>query len=68
MKEIFFMMSLVLPSGQLPTHQEKMESLEACHAKVIETTAHMAADDPNLNGNFRFAAGCMVVSTKADPA
>lgn len=67
MKEIFFMLSLVFQGQQFPTHKEPMPSLEACHEKVVAATKTMVEDVPEMNKDFLFAAGCLVVSKRAEP-
>lgn len=68
MKEFFFVMSMFVSGQQLPPHIEPAASIEACMARVDETIKKMAEETPDMNGDFRFAAGCLVKSTKADPA
>jgi hypothetical protein len=68
MKEFFFVMSMFTNSGQLPPHIEPMPSLQECYRRVEHAADAMAKDEPGMNGDFRFTAGCLIKSTKADPA
>lgn len=63
MKTIIFVMILAWPGGQFPPDEEKMESLEACYAKVEKMTKEFA----DIDETFKFVAGCRVESKKLDP-
>jgi len=63
-KTFIFLMSLMTPEGSLPPQSEPMPTLDACMARVVEAQAQFGA----INENFKFLAGCVQVSTKADPA
>lgn len=65
LKLFIFVMSLLLPDGSgPPPYSELMPSLEACLSKVA---AVQQANEP-ANETFKFMAGCVQVSTKANPA
>ena len=64
MKAFLFVIQLVLPTGALPPETEPMPSLEACMARVVEAQKQFG----EINEDFRFAAGCIQLSKKADPA
>jgi hypothetical protein len=64
-KTFIFVMSLVLPDGSgPPPYQEPMPSLVECLSKVAK--AQQTYEEHNEE--FKFAAGCIQTSTKADPA
>ena len=61
-KAFLFVIQLVLPTGPLPPETEPMPSLEACMERVAQKKFG------DINDDFRFAAGCIQLSKKADPA
>ncbi len=57
-KAFVFIMSLVFPSGALPSHSDPMPDLKSC----LERVAKVHADFVEENETFRFVAGCHQVS------